>query len=394
MKSMLAFFAGLSAFCFLGQTAYAQFSPGYGDSYADTGEVQQAVQAAPIVEAFGDSSAVIPASHMSGGGGYSTSGDSPCDGSCGGSCTTCCSSGGGFECPWHFYGEFLYFRPRDSEIAWGTQANSNIPAPPAVAPVQIGGRLGVLDQDFQPGWRFGLQYNMTECSGVSVQYTMYEASTNDFLAATGANVITSMVSHPAAVNAAQNVREGRAGYGLNYDLLDVDYHKLLWYDCDYQIGYMSGVGAVQMEQTMLATFAGNGVETVRTDIDFYGVSARFGLEGEGAVGDRFRVYAKGIGNLVAGEFRADYDLGHSFDAVVVDTSWRAGRIVGIWNLETGFKWVNCDGNLHASLGYMFSAWTNTVQTDQWIRGVQSNYFADLDDTMTFDGLVARFEARF
>jgi hypothetical protein len=223
---------------------------------------------------------------------------------------------------------------------------------------------------------------------------MYEASTTDFVGISGANVVESLVSHPAIDTTAQNFRQGRANYAINYDMLDIDYHRLLYYDCDYQIGYLAGMGIVQLEQGFTATFAGNGSETVRTDIDFYGASARFGLQGEGGAGGQLRFYAKGIGNLVAGEFRADYDLGHSFDAVVVDTSWRAGRLVGIWNLETGFKWVSQCGNYNANLGYLFSAWTNTVQTDQWIRGVQSNYFADLDDTMTFDGLVARVEARF
>jgi hypothetical protein len=392
---MLLLFARLTAICLAGQTAYAQFS--YPSSGPYTMSIQSGPQQAIALQAVSaegipaEPNMVVPAGNFSAG-----PCDSPCDGSCGGgcsSCTTCCPSGG-FDRPWHVYGEFLYLRSRDSEIAWATPANSNFPNPPAVAPVQIGGRLGVLDQDYQPGWRFGFQYNMTECSGLSVQYTMYEASTNDFVAITGANVVESLVSHPAIDTTAQNFRQGRAGYGLNYDTLDIDFHKLLWYDCDYQFGYLAGMGVVQMEQTMNAVFTGNGSETVRTDIDFYGASARFGLEGEGGPSNQWRFYGKGIGNLVAGEFRADYDLGHSFDAVVVDTSWRAGRVVGIWSLETGFKWMSQCGNYQANVGYLFSAWTNTVQTDQWIRGVQGNYFADLDDTMTFDGLVARFEARF
>lgn len=392
---MFLHIASVAAICLVGQTAHAQFSTSPGYVYPAGGPQQAiALQAVPMAGMPAEPNMVVPAGYFSAGPSCAVGCDSPCDGSCGGGCSSCCCTSGGFDHCWHFYGEFLYLRSRDSEIAWATPANSNFPNPPAVAPVQIGGRLGVLDQDFQPGWRVGLQYNMSECSGLSVQYTMYEASTNDFVAITGANVVESLVSHPAIDTTAQNFRQGRAGYGLNYDLLDIDYHRLFYYDCDYQIGYLAGLGIVQMEQTMNATFAGNGSETVRTDIDFYGASGRFGLEGEGRIGNQTRFYAKGIGNLVAGEFRADYDLGHSFDAVVVDTSWRAGRVVGIWSLETGFKWISQCGNYQANIGYLFSAWTNTVQTDQWIHGVQSNYFADMDDTMTFDGLVARFEARF
>ena len=82
------------------------------------------------------------------------------------------------------------------------------------------------------------------------------------------------------------------------------------------------------------------------------------------------------------------------DPQVVDTFWHGGRIVGIWDLETGFKWTSRCGNYSANLGYIFSAWTNTLQTDEWIRGVRENTFIGMDNTMTFDGLVVRFEARF
>ncbi|MGE0760056.1 MAG: Lpg1974 family pore-forming outer membrane protein [Pirellulaceae bacterium] len=321
--------------------------------------------------------------------------DSPgsCHGSCGCACEKCCALIVGFQHCWHVYGEFLFLRPRDSELAWVTPANSNFPVPPNPAPVQIGPQ-GVLDMDFDVGFRGGIQHNMTECTGVSVQYTMFESTTNDAVAVAGANVIESLVSHPAIDTTARNFRQGVANYNINYDMIDLDYHELLWYGADYQFGYLLGANFVQMEEVMGATFAGNGTETVRTDIDFYGAGLRFGLEGEAGRGGQVRAYAKAIGNLVGGEFRADYDLGHSYDAVVIDTGWRAGRVVGIWNLELGAKWISCCGNYSANVGYMFSAWTNTVQTDEWVRGVQTSNFIDMDSTMTFDGAVARLEARF
>ena len=43
---------------------------------------------------------------------------------------------------------------------------------------------------------------------------------------------------------------------------------------------------------------------------------------------------------------------------------------------------------------MYSAWTNMVQTDEWIQGVHQNNFIDMADTSTFDGLTARVEVRF
>lgn len=346
-------------------------------------------QLAPV--SLDTTSTVVPAAHLAISRDVEVTCDTPCDGHCGAQCDFCCSSCGGFEHRLYLYGEFLYLRPGDAEVVWATPANSNFPVPPNV-PVQIGS-LGVAEPDFQPGFRAGFQYNLTECAGISAQYTMYEATTTDFVAITGANVVQSLVSHPAIDTTAQNFRQASANYAINYDLIDIDYHKLLWYGSDYQLGFLTGVSLVQMEQQFSAAFTGTGTERVATDIDFYGAGGRFGIEGETG-GDTFRFYGKGLGNLIAGEFRADYDLGHSFDAVVVDTDWRANRLVGIWSLETGFKWISRCRTYSANVGYVFNAWSNVVQTDQWIRGIQTNSFVDMDDTMTFDGLVAKFEARF
>lgn len=343
----------------------------------------------------GDSFA-SPAGYMGGGPMQNQScavGEPPCDGHCESGCSDCCGLGGGFEHCWYFYGEFLYLRPRDSEVAWAAPIDGPIIGGGAANPIQIR-PLGVADMDYQPGWRGGIQYNTSECSGFNVQYALYEASTNDSLGIAAPNVIRSLVSHPGTQTAAQDFLQGDAHYNINYNVLDFDYRKLVWYDYDYQVGYLAGIGAVQLEQTFVANFAGAGTEQVQTDIDFYGAGGRFGLFGEYAINNRFRFYSKGTGSWMAGEFRADYDQRQSFDPQVVDTAWKGGRIVGIYDLEFGMKWISRCGNYSANVGYLYSAWTNVLQTDEWIKGVRTNSFIDMDSTMTFDGLVARFEARF
>jgi hypothetical protein len=404
--SFIAFVATLTAMCSLAPPSYGQYPmmPGYqmpaqAGGYAPAmmgAQPGMAMQAVPILTSPPPGSFVAPAGLFGG----DPSCDvgcmgkvSSCDGRCGGGCADCCQSSGGFDHCWYFYGEFLYLRARDSEVAWAAPIDGPIIGPPPGNPIQIQ-PLGVADMDFQPGFRFGFQYNSSECTGISAQYTMYEASTNDAVNVAAPNVIRSLVSHPGTATAAQDFVTGAAAYNINYDIVDIDYRKLMWYDHDYQFGYLAGIGIVQMEQTFLANFAGAGTEQVQTDIDFYGAGARFGLFGEFQMNDRWRIYGKGIGNLIAGEFRADYDQRQSFDPQVVDTFWHGGRIVGIWDLETGFKWTSRCGNYSANLGYVFSAWTNTLQTDEWIRGVRENTFIGMDNTMTFDGLVVRFEARF
>ena len=79
------------------------------------------------------------------------------------------------------------------------------------------------------------------------------------------------------------------------------------------------------------------------------------------------------------------------------TAPRAGLLSGdvIIDLEAGFGWQNCCGNLRLSAGYSFSTWYNITRTNEWINAVQKNNFSDESDNlfgfMSFDGITARAE---
>ena len=79
---------------------------------------------------------------------------------------------------------------------------------------------------------------------------------------------------------------------------------------------------------------------------------------------------------------------------MVDTRWKAGRIVTMLELELGVGWVSPCNRYRFTTGYLVNSWMNTVKTADWIGAVQTNDFAALGDTMTFDGLTARAEFRF
>ncbi len=120
-----------------------------------------------------------------------------------------------------------------------------------------------------------------------------------------------------------------------------------------------------------------------------------GLEGERYSNSRrWLVYGKTAASLVAGEFTADYRQGQSFDPMVVDTTWKADRVVPMLDLELGAGWQSRCGTWRITGGYAFNAWYNTVKTDEWIKSVQSNNFVGLGDGITFDGIVLRCEGRF
>ena len=338
----------------------------------------------PASPALAPPSQVLPAGHTA-----------KCDGKgCGGGCDSC-SKGNGACHRWGFYGEFLYLRARDAEVAYAVPFNGPV-VPPANNPrVQVG-PVGVLDMDFQPSFRVGLNYFVNDCTRISAEYTMYESGTTDqtLRGNNPAYVVHSLVSHPSTATAAQDFVQANGQYDISMDIVDVDMRRLFYNDCDLRIGWVMGVRAAQQEQQMEVVFTGTGTETVTTDIDFNGVGAKLGIDGEASLFGCWQAYANFSGSLIPGMFSADFDQGQSYDNVVVDTNWEAGRIVTIWDLEMGITRVSRCGNYRLSAGYMFSAWTNTLQTDEWIEAVHTNNFIDMDSTMTFDGLVGRFEARY
>jgi hypothetical protein len=305
------------------------------------------------------------------------------EGKCGAGCEDPC-------CKVAFYGDFLYLRARDAEVAYGVEIDDTNTPP---SPVQVG-PVALVDLDFQPAFRAGARLYTDACNAVSAQYTFFDGSTSSSLARTGNNVLQSIVQHPGVQNVGANWTQGQAQYDINFDIIDASYESLFWCDPCTEVRYLIGFRYVQHEQEFDSLFQGNGWEAVSTEVDFYGAGARFGLEADRQLTHCWAIYARGYGSLIPGEFSADYHLGQNADPVIVNTSWQAGRIVTIWDLELGTSLVSKCGWYRFDVGYVFSAWTNMVQTDEWIYGVQRNNFIDMDSTSTLDGLVARVEVRY
>jgi|GEM_PF-773127 len=293
----------------------------------------------------------------------------------------------------HLWGEFLYLRSRDSEVTYGVESNTSL-APPA-PPVQVG-RVGMVDQTADPGFRFGITYTLDESSSLTASWARLESHRSDRIDRNSlSNVIESSVLHPSTAAASSSGTFATGIHDIDFDLVDLEYRGKLSSSETTETNYVVGLRYVYLQQEFLHDNNILGNQTVATDIDFNGLGVRLGLEGE-----RFRhksrwfVYGKSYVNFVAGEFNAKFDQGQAFDASVVDTLWEAGRIVSIWDLELGLGHVCKSERLSISAGYSFSAWTNVVKTDEFINAVQTNNFLDLGETMTYDGLVARVEGRF
>ncbi len=313
-----------------------------------------------------------------------------------GACNQCNACGGVASCWCHsvsVWGEYLYLRPRNAEVAYGVPINGAI-IPPPVNPIQIG-RVGMVDPDFSSGIRFGVSYVLDGCSSITAQYTWFESRTDDQVSTEAPFVIRSLVSHPGTLTAAQDFLTARASQQIRFDWFDVDYRTVL--DCcdNRLVTFLVGARMGQFNQDFVADYLNTGTETVETEIDFYGAGLRVGLEGERYSNSRrWLVYGKTAASLVAGEFTADYRQGQSFDPMVVDTTWKAGRVLPMLDLELGAGWQSRCGTWRITGGYAYNAWFNAVKTDEWVKSVQSNNFVGLSDGMSFDGVVLRCEGRF
>ncbi len=323
-----------------------------------------------------------------------------------GACDVKGGKGKGKECSpcYHFriFGELLYLRARDAEVTYAVEANLNLPTVD-LPPVQTS-PIGLVDQDFSTGFRAGFGLCLDECSELAVTYTMFETNQDDYIYRDPANnnlEIYPMVIHPATENAITSTVEAAGNVGIDFDLVDLDFRRVLARSCQADLIGVVGIRYGSLEQNFGARFSDDLAQVandteVLTDIDFEGIGLRLGLDGEYySCRLPIMMYAKGATSLLAGEFDAAYQQtvqNNSYPGV--DTAWTAGRIVPTFDLEIGTGYYSPCGTLRATIGYAYSVWTNVVKTEDWIHGVQTNDFRDMGDSFTFDGVVLRLEGRF
>jgi len=302
---------------------------------------------------------------------------------------------------YRFFGDYLYLRARDAEVVYAVEANSNLP-PNNLPPIQTS-PLAVLDQDPSSGFRVGFGVCIDPCSEFVSSFTHFESATNHRITTTvPGRQIEPMVIHPATESAVTGTVEAAGRHDIDFDFIDLDYRRI-WLESElWQIDCLFGVRWGRLEQNFSARFTDallqpiNETEVV-TDIDFSGTGIRFGFDAERDVRCRLpmTLYVKGWASILAGEFDAVYQQTIQNNAALgVNTGWKAGRIVPTFDLELGAGFYSPSGCFRATAGYVFSVWNNVVKTEDLIHAVQTNDFRDMNDSMTFDGLVARAEIRF
>ena len=309
----------------------------------------------------------------------------------------CCDSCNSCTCrckpKWRFFGDFLYLRPRNSEVNYAVPFNGPV-TPPDDVPIQVG-RIATVDLDYTPAFRVGFARDISDCASLGATYTQLDSSTSDSISVDAPIVLRSMVVHPSTLTAAADWLSAQASYDIRYKLVDIDYRRIFACGERYSASYLIGARYGHLEQVFQSTFTDIATESVNTDVSFDGAGIRVGLEGERrAACSGLLVYGKGSANFVAGEFSARYFQGSSVDPEIVNTSWKAGRVMSMLELELGVGWASPSGRIRLTGGYMVNAWRNVVKTSDFIDAVQHNDFTGLNGKMTFDGLVARAELRY
>lgn len=325
----------------------------------------------------------------------------PCAGGCPpGTCPQCVPCAvpcvNPFEHRTDVWGEYLYLRAFDVDMAHGIQQNGvgGLGTAPA-------GEVGVAAPQFESAFRVGGEIACDTCSGVRVAYTQYNSSTDNFLPAAGGigGTAASLVLFPNTVTAASTFDSLSANYVINFQTADVEYSVLLAGSDVAALNYNVGARYAHLEQgfEQLGVFAGaTGEEQTNTTIGFDGGGLRTGFDGAWQLHHcRFALYGKSYLNVLFGNFDSHYrQYDVTTDTVEALSHWTDHRVMPILEYETGIQWVNCSGCCRLSAGYYTAFWFNAVDTAEWIQAVQRQDFTQAHQTIAFTGLVAHAEVRF
>lgn len=322
-----------------------------------------------------------------------------CAGGCPpGTCPQCvaCACVNPFEHKCNVYGEYLYLRAYNIDMAHGIQQNGvgGLGTAPA-------GEVGTAAPQFDSGFRLGGEISCDCCSGVRVAYTQYDTGTENRIDAPPGigGTTASLVLFPNTVTAADTFDSLTAHYNIRFRLADVEYSVLLSGSDVAALNYNIGARYAHLDQgfSQLGEFSGaTGEELTTTTIGFDGGGLRTGFDGQWRLhNSRFALYGKSYINVLFGQFTNRYtQYNVTTDTVEATSHWVDNRVMPILDYEAGVQWVNCSGCCRLAAGYTTSFWFNAIDTAEWIQAVQNQNFTRVGQTIAFTGLAAHAEVRF
>jgi hypothetical protein len=259
------------------------------------------------------------------------------------------------------------------------------------------GDIGTADIGYNSGFRVGGEVACNGCSGVEVDYTRFTSNSSDSLDPPsilgGGGAVGSLVQHPGAGLTASDGPVD-ATYDIDFQTADVLYRHL-WrtgrkYAVNYELGAEFGHLRQAFSQTGVFSGGNSGVIDTTSTISFDGGGLKAGVDGEQCVCCGMFVYGKATASALSGEFDSRYQMFNSTtETLLARAKWQDERVVGQIDAELGIGWA-C-GCFRLTAGYLFSEWTNVVDTSSFINAVQADNYTNVQNNIVFDGLVTRLE---
>lgn len=293
-------------------------------------------------------------------------------------------------CGISLFGDFLYLSPGGVDFAYATHVDGTTAAAVPLAPPSM------VDPTYQPGFRVGLGYDLDATSKLKATYWYYENSTtNSVILPGGTGFLRPELVHPNTLTVASDRLAATAGYGIDFQMADLDYEDILSCGDCWWVNWFAGVRYANLDEDFRALYTNLDAIQVQSEIDFDGVGPRIGIGGERELGCGLLVFGRASSNFIVGEFRADYRQQLITTGVTqAVTGYTDDRIVTQLELELGLGWHNCCDTFRIQAGYYTAAWLNSVTTPSFIRDVQAASFDSMSETLTFDGLTVRAEIRY
>ncbi len=294
------------------------------------------------------------------------------------------------------YGDFLYLQVTDVDVAHAQQQDGLGGA--GTVPF---GEISTIGQDFNPGFRVGSSIACGPCTSVGISFTHFESDSFSSLEAPvisgGGGAVGSLVHHPGAALTA-SAGPVDATYAINFDLADVMWRKVWKESARYNLAYSFGAqfGHLEQEFSQNGIFSGglSGAIDTETEIDFDGGGIKVGVDGDHRFGHGLGIYGRLTAAALTGRFSSHYSMfNESTDQMLAMADWKDDRVIGQIEYEIGMSITSMNEHWRAAVGYMFSYWTNTVTTPEFIDAVQADNYTDVGDTLGFNGLVGRVECR-
>jgi len=238
------------------------------------------------------------------------------------------------------------------------------------------------------------------CTSVVTSYTYFESDSFSSLEAptnTSTGAVGSLVHHPGAALTA-SAGPVDATYDVDFQLADVMWRRVLKQDCRYELACSIGVeyGHLEQDFTQSGIFGGGlgGAIDTATSINFDGGGIKVGIDGDHRFGHGLGIYGRALAGALTGRFSSNYSMYNATtDQMLAMAGWKDDRVIGRFEYEVGMSITSMNEHWRAAAGYMFSYWTNTVTTPEFIDAVQADNYTDVGDTLGFNGLVARVECR-